>query len=225
MQHHLAVHGEGSDRGDARHQREQQQVDRQPPEVAHRDGRAVLRVAREVAEVEVERGEVGDPGRADGGERPERAGLAGHAGVLGLLEQHGLRDGVVEREAARLHAQADRQHQHRHPDGGAGPVLEAAHGLHAALNDEELKGPDDDEADHLQRRMAEQMAGLMELEHALVADQQRDDRAGRGRRLRAVPEAGDDGAHDGREVGAPYAEGGARQHREGDTGPDAGDAD
>ncbi len=211
VQHDLAIDLERRDRRHAGDEREQQQVHRQAPEVALRHRRLVLGVAREVAEVQVERGEVGDPGRADRHQRPERARLAGDAGVLGLVEQHRLGKGVVEREAARLHAQADRQNQHRHPHGRAGPVLELAHGLHAVMNDEQLQRPDDDVANHLEPRVAEKMGALVELHQGVGAGQERDDRARCRRRLRAVPEAGDDGADERRQVGAPDAERGPRQ--------------
>ena len=96
MQHHFAVDLERRDGRDTGDQREQDQVDRQAPEVALAHGVLVLRVAREIAEVQVQRGEVGDPRRADRHQRPERAGLSGHARVLGLLQQYRLGNAVVE---------------------------------------------------------------------------------------------------------------------------------
>ena len=69
------------------------------------------------------------------------------------------------------------------------------------------------------------MRRLVERHQAVAADQQRDDRARSRAGLRAVPEAGDDGAHQRRQIGAPDAEGGARQDGIGHAGFDAGVAD
>ena len=212
VQQHLAVHVVGRDGGHARHQREGDQVHRQAPQVAPGDGRAVLGVAREIAEVQVQRREVGDPGRAHRRQRPERARLPVHAGVPGLVQQHVHGNAVLHREAAGLDGQPHGQHQHRHPHRRARPVLEAPHRLHALLDDQQLQRPHDHVADHLQPRMAEPVRALVELQHRLVAHQQRHQRARGRRRLRPVPEDRHDGPHHGRQVGAPHPERGARQH-------------
>ena len=62
VQQHLAIDREGRRRRDTRHQREQEEVDRQAPDIALADRGFVGRIAREVAEVQVQGGEIGDPG-------------------------------------------------------------------------------------------------------------------------------------------------------------------
>lgn len=222
VQQHLAVDLVGGDGGDARHQRKGHQVHRQAPQVAAFHRLLVAGVAREIAEVQVQRGEVGDPGGAHRHQRPEAARRARHAGVAGLVQQHVHRDAVLQAEAAGLDAQADRQHQHGDPHRRAGPVLEPAHRFHAFLDDEQLQRPDADVADQLQARMPQPLRVLVEGQQAVVAHQQRHDGARRGRRLRAIPEARHHRAHQRRQVGAPDAERSARQHRVGHAGLFAG---
>ncbi len=222
VQQHLAIDLVGGDGGDAGHQRERHQVHRQSPQVAALDGLLVAGIAREIAEVQVQRREVGDPGGADRHQGPEAARRAGHACVAGLVQQHVHRDAVIDAEPAGLHAQPHRQHQHGDPHGRAGPVLEPAHGLHAFLDDEQLQRPDPDIADHLQPRMAQPLRVLVKGQQAVVAHQQRHDGARGRRRLRAVPETGHHRAYQRRQVGAPDAERGARQHRVGHAGLFAG---
>ena len=71
MQQHFAIDLIGGDGGDAGDQREQDQIDRQAPDIAGSDRLGVRRVAREVAEIEIERGEIGDPGRRHRHQRGE----------------------------------------------------------------------------------------------------------------------------------------------------------
>jgi hypothetical protein len=136
VQKHFAIDLEGRDRRDARHQREQDEVHRQAPDIADLERTFVGRIAREVAEVQVERREVGHPDRGHGRQGLDGAGHARHAGVLGLFEQHVHGDVGGQRDAARLDDKVDRQDQHHDPDRRAGPVLEPSHRLHAALDDE-----------------------------------------------------------------------------------------
>ncbi len=53
MQQHFAVYGEGGRGGHAGNESEQDEVDRQAPDVALAHGRFVARVAGEIAEIEV----------------------------------------------------------------------------------------------------------------------------------------------------------------------------
>src|SRR2546425_140536 len=135
MQQHFAVNGEGGGGGHAGNEREQNEVDRQAPDVALAHGRFVARVPREVAEIEVQRRKIGDPGRRDRSQRGDGAGLARHARILGLLEQHVSRNLAAEREASRLHEKIDRENEHHYPDRRSRPILESAHRFHAALDD------------------------------------------------------------------------------------------
>ena len=66
---------------------------------------------------------------------------------------------------------------------------------------------------------------LMKFLEAVGADQQRDDRARRRAGLRAIPETGDDGAHQRRNIGAPDAERGAGEDGIRHARLDAGIAD
>jgi len=119
---------------------------------------------------------------------------------------------MVEGETPGLDAQAYSQNQHRNPDGGAGPVLEFAHGFHAVLNDQQLQRPDDHVTDDFKPGVTEEVRRLVKFHDRIGAREQGNDGARSRRRLRAVPEAGDDGANKCRQVGAPDTERRTRQY-------------
>ncbi len=82
MQQYFAVDGECRRRCDTRDEAEGEQVDRQAPEIALALGLGVLRIAREIAEIQVESRKVGDPCRGNRGKSRKRAWLAGDAAPL-----------------------------------------------------------------------------------------------------------------------------------------------
>ena len=73
--------------------------------------------------------------------------------------------------------------------------------------------------------MAEHVAALLKGHHAFIAGEQRHDGACGKRRLRAIPEAGDDGAHQCWNISTPDPEGGARENGIGHAGANPGVAD
>ena len=221
VQQHFAVHGESGGGGHAGNESEEDEIDGQAPDVALTHGRFVARVAGEIAEIEVQRREISDPGRRDRSQRGDGAGLAGDARILGLFEQHVPRNPAAEGEASRLYEKVDGENKHHDPDRGSRPILEPAHRFHAALDDQELQRPNDHEADHFQPRMAEKVSALVERHDAFRACEQRHDGTRRGGRLRAVPKAGHDRAHQRGHVRTPDAERRARQHRIRDAGSHA----
>src|SRR6185437_1745533 len=142
-----------------------------------------------------------------------------------LLDQHIARNFAAERDPASLDAEIDGEDQHHHPYRRSRPVLEPPDRLHSALNDEKLQSPHDDEADRLQARMPEEMRILVEFGDRAAAQEQGDDGAGGGAGLRAIPETGDHGAHQRRQVGPEGPKRGARQNRVGNPGLDAREPD
>ena len=139
----LAV-GVATDHGGARRDgahdedREEEEVDRETPEVALLDLAEGLAVAREVAEVEHRAREVGDhEGECADHHRDGRPRSA-DTGALRQIEVHIA--------PARLGDQVHRERDHHDVDGRSAEVDELADGVHAVPEDERLQHPHHDEA-------------------------------------------------------------------------------
>ena len=177
------------------------------------DGPLGGREPGEVAEVEQQGGEVRDDEADDHEEFLDRTGHR----QLGAAEVHG-------QVAAGLDQYPDGQGDHDAPDGGPGQVLEPPDRLHAPPDQQQLQGPDHQEADPAEGGEAEEPAVGQRRQPVPHLEEQDLDRHRRQVGLDPVPGDADDGPHDGGQVGPLHAEADPGQHRVGHAEALAGDA-
>ena len=133
--------------------------------------------------------------------------------------------GQVQREVrAGLDHDPRGEHEHHHPDGRARPVLEPAHGLHAAPDDEQLQHPEHRERRPAEHVEAEEVRATVVGEAGPGRDREHDHGLRRQPGLDAVPRDRDHRPDQCGEIGAEDTERNAGDHRVGHTGGLAGEA-
>lgn len=189
-----------------REQAEQQDIHRQPPEVADADGALVRAAAGEIAEIQDHGAVEGDP------ERRAAEDLQPH-----LRTAHGVAAGPGDGGAgAQVHPGGeggDGEQDHRSGEG-----FVATHHLHAVGEDQQLHAPDGDEGRPAQARQAEDRILVVGREARPDRRQQdaQDDRGEIG--LDAEPGDGDHRADQRGKLRAMDAEGDPAHHRVGQAG-------
>ena len=163
--------------------------------------------AREVGHVERQRGPEadhrGERGDEDGeelGERPELPGL-----------------GEQRPEPVRLVHGPHEKNERHDEDVRRGPVLDLAEEIHAPVDDEDVQAPEEQEREPLRRRVAGEPGAEERRPAREDRGEERVERLSADPGLDAEPAAGDEGAHERRQVRARGAVRGAREHGEGDA--------
>ena len=212
---HLAEHGGRARNRDDRDEREEDEVDRQTPEVAAAHVGSRAGVAREVAEVEGRAAEVGDDERGADDHFP--SGFSRREGLVGKREADVVPAGFVD----------DHRHEHEHGgvDQGARPVHEAADGVHVAEEERRLEEPHRAEAVPAEFGEAE-VGAFSKVSEVREEVEHHDHERGAGEvGLNAVPDDGDDAADERGNVRAEDAVSHAGDDREGNAVALAGHAD
>ena len=132
-----ADHGDACRDGAHDEDREEEEVDREAPEVALLDLAEGLAVAREIAEVEHRTREVGDHEGEGADHHGDGRPRSADAGALRQVEVHIAPPGLGD--------QVCRKRDHDDVDGGSAEVDELADGVHAVPEDERLQHPHQDE--------------------------------------------------------------------------------
>ncbi len=163
--------------------------------------------AREVRHVQRQRGPEADhrrEGRDEDGEelaeRPELAGL-----------------GEERPEPVRLVHGPDEEDDRHDEDVRRGPVLDLAQEVHAAVDDEDVQAPEEQEREPLRRRVAGEPGAEERGPAREDGGEERVERLAADPGLDPEPAAGDESAHERRQVRARGAVRGAREHRERDA--------